>query len=310
VQTAVPLQPETREGEDAVTDSSPPGALRFKLDKARARAWIENGNGLDGELAEAGQNWDPHEDGTYIDVYNLIDDATKAGIIICPAGMDVAFEYDETASYRFLVDIGPHITLASTASEMSQLGEEGTTGADAAVAILVQAAAEANHMLYHLDEYIAQRAAGAVPGRSRAAATAGMPADPCLDADDEAVTRAHRHLRGDLDAGLMPGIELGGVQVTAWREAGALQVDVNLEDAIVTAWKLDGSNLDVHLTVAGVTEYRGGRGLPGACIRCGGPADDGEGWDGLCGTCADQDYAAERAAEAGQRRGRGVTATD
>jgi hypothetical protein len=97
---------------------------------------------------------------------------------------------------------------------------------------------------------------------------ATLPAPPGLDPDDEAVTRAHRHLPGNLDAGLMPGTELGGVRATAWREDGALQVDLLLDDADSV----------------------------GVCRRCGSRADDGEGWAGLCGTCADQDYAAEQAA--------------
>jgi hypothetical protein len=120
---------------------------------------------------------------------------------------------------------------------------------------------------------------------------------PNPDTDDAAVTGAHRYLPGDLDAGLMPGIEVGGIQVTAWREGGALQVDVLLEDADGTAWKLDAGALAVYITVAGETVHHGSHELPNACTRCGDSTADGEGYGGLCGNCADRDYAAEAAAE-------------
>lgn len=32
-----------------------------------------------------------------------------------------------------------------------------------------------------------------------------------------------------------------------------------------------------------------------ACRECGGPTDDGEGWDGLCGDCADRREAVKEA---------------
>ncbi len=111
------------------------------------------------------------------------------------------------------------------------------------------------------------------------------------------MTSAHRHLPGDLDAGMMPGIELAGVQVCAWREGGALQVDVLLEDADGTFWKLDAGYLGVHVTVAGETVHQDSHELPNACTGCGDSTADGEGYDGLCGNCADRDYAAETAAE-------------
>lgn len=120
---------------------------------------------------------------------------------------------------------------------------------------------------------------------------------PNPDTDDAAVTGAHRYLPGDLDAGLMPGIEVGGIQVTAWREGGALQVDVLLEDADGTAWKLDAGALAVYITVAGETVHHSSHELPNACTRCGDSTADGEGYGGLCGNCADRDYAAEAAAE-------------
>ena len=132
---------------------------------------------------------------------------------------------------------------------------------------------------------------------------AGHPAfgAPNPDTVDVAVTGAHRYLPGDLDAGLIPGIELGGIQVTAWREGGALQVDVLLEDADGTAWKLDAGYLAVAITVAGETVHHRRHELPNACTRCGNSTADGEGYNGLCGTCADRDYAAGEAAEDQER---------
>lgn len=37
-------------------------------------------------------------------------------------------------------------------------------------------------------------------------------------------------------------------------------------------------------TIAPYAEYTGERG----CTQCGAATDDGEGWDGLCGNCADK----------------------
>jgi hypothetical protein len=98
-----------------------------------------------------------------------------------------------------------------------------------------------------------------------------------LDAGDMAVTRASRHLPGDLDAGLMPGTELAGVRVTAWREGGALQVDVLLEDADGTAWKTGDGHLGVRVTVAGSTVHQGAHELPAARSGRGSTVGDGKG---------------------------------
>jgi hypothetical protein len=114
--------------------------------------------------------------------------------------------------------------------------------------------------------------------RQLTALAAGHPdGGPVLDAGDMAVTGASRHLPGDLDAGLMPGTELGGVQVTARREGGALQVDVLLEDADGTAWKTGDGHLGVRVTVAGATVHQGAHELPAARTGRGGTAGDGEG---------------------------------
>jgi hypothetical protein len=120
---------------------------------------------------------------------------------------------------------------------------------------------------------------------------------PELDDDDRAVTAARRHLPGDPDAGLMPGTEVGGIQVTAWRERGALQVDVLLEDADPEAWVTETGEVGVTITVAGLVVYQGRQVIADACERCGASTADGQGYAGKCGNCADQDHAAEEAAE-------------
>jgi hypothetical protein len=120
---------------------------------------------------------------------------------------------------------------------------------------------------------------------------------PELDDDDRAVTAARRHLPGDPDAGLMPGTDVGGIQVTAWRERGELQVDVLLEDADPEAWVTEAGEVGVTITVAGLVVYQGRQVIADACERCGASTADSEGYDGKCGNCADQDHAAQEAAE-------------
>jgi hypothetical protein len=141
-----------------------------------------------------------------------------------------------------------------------------------------------------------QRKVAMASGIAHTSGTIGtVAAEPDFsDPDDRAVTAGAKFLPGNLDAGLVPGIELGGVQVTAWRQDGALQVDVNLEDAEPgETWKLDGNQLTVTATVAGLTADRGQHELDNACYRCGNDNENGcgDGYMGLCANCADQDYA-------------------
>ena len=146
--------------------------------------------------------------------------------------------------------------------------------------------------------------ATAAPGTEEPGSTTGpaAPDAPRPDDEDAAVTRAHRYLRGNLALGLVPGIELGGIQVTAWREAGSLHVDVLLEDADGTKWNLDAGYLDVCITVAGLTVHQDTHELPDACTECGASTADGEGYAGKCGNCADRAYAAKEARQAASRR--------
>ena len=107
------------------------------------------------------------------------------------------------------------------------------------------------------------------------------------DPADRAVTAGAEFLPGNLDVGLVPGVELGGIQVTAWRQAGALQVDVLLEDARPDDWTLDGNQLTVNITVAGLTVDSDQHELNNACYRCGNDNTGGDGYMGLCPNCAD-----------------------
>jgi hypothetical protein len=93
----------------------------------------------------------------------------------------------------------------------------------------------------------------------------------------------------------VPGIELGGIQVTGWREGGTLHVDVQLEDADGTAWELDAGYLNICITVAGGVVHQDSHELPDACTECGASTADGEGYAGKCGNCADRADAARKA---------------
>jgi hypothetical protein len=137
------------------------------------------------------------------------------------------------------------------------------------------------------------RAAGDSPATAAARLTPDSEPD-FSDPDDRAVTAAVKFLPGELDSGGPPCIVIGGAQVMAWRQDGTLQVDVNLEDAEPDGtWKLDGNQLTVIVTVAGQAVSSDQYEVQRACDRCGGDNENGcgDGWMGLCASCADQDYA-------------------
>jgi hypothetical protein len=95
------------------------------------------------------------------------------------------------------------------------------------------------------------------------------PGTACLD--DADVTRACRHLPAIPALGLMPGVEIGGVQVTTWRENGALRVGVQPGGADPAAWELDEGRLVVHVTVPGEMDRRVACELPAARTERAGP---------------------------------------
>jgi hypothetical protein len=105
-----------------------------------------------------GATWNPCGDSAASTVRQLVRYAADHGAIVRPEGADLAFVYvpgdeDSPDYYYFTVTIGHHyaeqLILSSQWSEMRKL-VDGETGADAAMSILGEAVARANHILDRL----------------------------------------------------------------------------------------------------------------------------------------------------------------
>lgn len=140
------------------------------------------------------------------------------------------------------------VRLAGVILAQTGVGQTGFDGGvpgpyvdEQAHALLAQMTAEAHATLRKLTTLAAgHRAPGAA----------------CLDDRDAAVTRACRHLPAIPALGLMPGVEIGGAQVTTWRENGVLRVGVLPGGADPAAWEFDEGRLVVHVTVPGEMDRR------------------------------------------------------
>ncbi len=69
----------------------------------------------------------------------------------------------------------------------------------------------------------------------------------------------------------MPGVEIGGAQVTTWRENGSLRVGVQPGGTDPAAWELDEGRLVVHAIVPGEMGRRVALELPAARMEYAGP---------------------------------------
>ena len=147
---------------------------RFSLDEAKAQEWLQravaNANwtlyrtgsepeGTD-NLPEITEGWHPLSPGNEVDIFNLVQDAFSADIIVGPDSFAIEFEYNEDSDdgwYRYLISVGPRLTLASGTWRISMLCDDEARGPAAALAILGDAVASANTALEGLDEYVASR---------------------------------------------------------------------------------------------------------------------------------------------------------
>jgi hypothetical protein len=177
----------------AMTQISTPEVQRFTLDEDKAGNWLRHaaaaymadvygeeptdkpkGPRPAGELPEIYDDWNQVAPGNEGDVYQVVRCAVHAGIIGKPAtppyqgragassadDWDLEFEFVDDSDggcYYFVVRLGFRLKLATSAVEMYKLGERDSTGAAAALAILIEAVASANRALDALDEYVADR---------------------------------------------------------------------------------------------------------------------------------------------------------
>jgi hypothetical protein len=141
-------------------------ADRFSLDEEKARVWLgrivvaypDQAEEISGEAPVISAAWHTCSDGAEWTAERLVRGAVEDGILVCPAGMDVYFVYDEAAgdggSYHFGVDIGTQVatqvSLATWGYEMRKLGDPGATGIEAALSVLQEARYCSNKALDNL----------------------------------------------------------------------------------------------------------------------------------------------------------------
>jgi hypothetical protein len=95
-----------------------------------------------------------------------------------------------------------------------------------------------------------------------------------------------------------PTMTVDGVQVTAYRDAddGMFTVEIGTDDAEPALGLTEDGPIAIDVRLNGVPLYRPNLAAdaaddpPARCrtVGCDGDPDDGEGWDGYCGNCADR----------------------
>ena len=155
---------------------------RFTLHKDVAEDWLRQA--LDAmadnlcrvpvpPLPAIGPAWSPEDPGEQDTVWELLSYAVQVGAITTPPGVNLDFEFVPTDAghhFRFRVDTdGQCLTLVSDPPvEMSGLGHRGTTGLDAALAVLAEAVISGNQVLDRLDSYVmAEQHRAGIVGRIR-----------------------------------------------------------------------------------------------------------------------------------------------
>lgn len=155
-----------------MTDGTTSAARRFALDKPRARNWLGGGAGPHAEDPGIRGAWNPRSFQQEDTVYLLVRCAVDAEIISCPAGGDLDFDYAHNrdgGSCRFLVGVEDgHLELVSPDRRMRRIGEHGTAGIPAALAVLDEAVRSANSVLDSLNA-VAPRLSARVPADARSA---------------------------------------------------------------------------------------------------------------------------------------------
>jgi len=152
-------------------------AARFTLDEKQAAAWLERAtrqadgvSALDGQdhddsLPDISGGWCPSHDGHSGTVSELLHIARAAGIITCPPGWEVAYEYASDVDgdgYRWLLVSGDErrpVILADAFNDAFP----SSTGAEAALDLLREAVTAGNELLGDLDRCAATRTMSPAP---------------------------------------------------------------------------------------------------------------------------------------------------
>lgn len=139
---------------------------RFTLDEEKAAGWIAAGmdnfeTGAESGRLEINPNyWPTREDGG--DTYALVSEAMTDGILAGPGELHFDYQTDgDGDGYTWLLYVdgapGHPLKLASKYERMGFLGAgDDVSGADAALAVLREAAAAGNRLLDDLAAYVAQ----------------------------------------------------------------------------------------------------------------------------------------------------------